>query len=204
MPNPISLQATLELDIHATQLSHRFIVPVYLIRKEKMKFNHRFYVLIVLALVCSILETTRAKEAVDYVDPFTGTGRDGKTFPGAATPGGMVQLSPDTITGGDNGSGYRYYHKTIQGFSMIHMSGVGWYGDLGNFIVMPTLGPLKTLWGETDRPGTGYLSPYSHDTELAQAGYYAVTLDDTKIRAELTAAPHSGILRFTFPKNPAS
>ena len=30
----------------------------------------------------------------------------GKTFPGAATPFGLVQLSPDTVTGGDNGSGY--------------------------------------------------------------------------------------------------
>ncbi|MDB6016280.1 MAG: glycoside hydrolase family 92 protein [Pedosphaera sp.] len=54
------------------------------------------------------------------------------------------------------------------------------YTYLGNFMVMPTLGPLKTWWGETDNPGTGYSSPYSHDTELVQAGYYAVTLSDTK------------------------
>ena len=141
-------------------------------------------------------------EPVDYVDPFIGTGDQGKTFPGAATPGGMVQLSPDTITGGDNGSGYRHYHHTIQGFSFTHMSGVGWYGDLGNFLVMPTAGPLKTFYGETDRPGTGYLSRFSNSTEVAQAGYYAVMLEDYQIRAEATAAPHSGILRFTFPQNP--
>ena len=61
----------------------------------------------------------------------------GKTFPGACTPFGMVQISPDTITGGDNGPGYSYHHKTIEGFSMTHMSGIGWYGDLGNFLVMP-------------------------------------------------------------------
>jgi len=144
------------------------------------------------------------KEAVDYVDPFIGTGHFGKTYPGAATPGGMVQLSPDTITGGDNGSGYRHYHKTIQGFSLTHMSGVGWYGDLGNFMVMPTTGPLKTYYGTTDKPGTGYLSRFSNATEVAQAGYYAVTLEDYSIRAELTAAPHSGILRFTFPENTRS
>jgi predicted alpha-1,2-mannosidase len=145
-----------------------------------------------------------AREAVDYVDPFIGTGSQGKTFPGAATPGGMVQLSPDTVTGGDNGSGYRHYHKTIQGFSFTHMSGVGWYGDLGNFLVMPTTGPLQTWYGETDKPGSGYLSRFSNQTEIAQAGYYAVTLDDYQIRAEATAAPHSGILRFTFPENPQS
>ena len=141
---------------------------------------------------------------MDYVDPFIGTGRNGKTFPGAATPGGMVQLSPDTITGGDNGPGFRYYHKTIQGFSFTHMSGIGWYGDLGNFLVMPTTGPLKTYYGTTDKPGSGYLSSYSHASETAQAGYYAVTLQDYNIRTEVTAAPHSGILRFTFPENPQS
>lgn len=145
-----------------------------------------------------------AGEPVDYVDPFIGTGNQGKTFPGATTPAGMVQLSPDTITGGDNGSGYRHYHHTIQGFSFTHMSGVGWYGDLGNFLVMPTTGPLKTYYGETDHPGTGYLSRFSNSTEVAQAGYYAVTLEDYQIRAEATAAPHSGILRFTFPGNSQS
>lgn len=145
-----------------------------------------------------------AKDPVDYIDPFIGTGQEGKTFPGAATPAGMVQLSPDTITGGDNGSGYRHYHHTIQGFSFTHMSGVGWYGDLGNFLVMPTTGPLKTYYGETDHPGSGYLSRFANASEVAGAGYYAVTLDDYKIRAEASAAPHSGILRFTFPENPQS
>ncbi len=164
------------------------------------------------------------KALVDYINPFIGagstgvpsartvelgldprfTGFHGKTFPGAATPGGMIQLSPDTITGGDNGSGYSYPHTTIQGFSFTHMSGVGAYGDLGNFMVMPTSGPLKTYWGETDHPGSGYLSAYNKASETAQAGYYAVTLDDYKVKAEMTAAPHSGILRFTFSENPLS
>ncbi len=161
---------------------------------------HRF------ALLACLLAATAAaaKEPVDYIDPLIGTGKHGKTFPGAATPAGMVQLSPDTVTGGDNGSGYRYYHKTIQGFSFTHMSGVGWFGDLGNFLVTPTTGPLKTYYGTTDKPGTGYLSSFSHDTETAQAGYYAVTLADSGVRAEMTAAPHSGVLRFTFPENQTS
>ncbi len=41
----------------------------------------------------------------------------GKTFPVATTPFGMVQVSPNTITGGDNGSGYSYEHNTIEGFA---------------------------------------------------------------------------------------
>jgi len=40
----------------------------------------------------------------------------GKTYPGAVAPFGMVQFSPDTITGGDNASGYSYHHNTIEGF----------------------------------------------------------------------------------------
>ena len=154
-----------------------------------------------------------AASPADYVNPFIGAGSmegiyknacHGKNFPGVATPNGMVQLSPDTITGGDNGGGYSYVHTTIQGFSFNHMSGVGWYGDLGNFEVMPTTGPLKTYWGETDKPGTGYLSVLDKSTEVAKAGYYAVTLKDYGVRAEVTAAPHSGILRFTFPQNEKS
>jgi predicted alpha-1,2-mannosidase len=152
-----------------------------------------------------------AKQPVDYVDPMIGavTYRQdtadvhglGKTFPGAATPFGLVQLSPDTFTGGDNGSGYSYEHPTIEGFSFTHMSGVGWYGDLGNFLVTPTVGKLKTNRGDPENPETGYRSRFSHETEVAKAGYYAATLADYGIRAELTAAPHAGILRFTFPEN---
>ncbi len=55
----------------------------------------------------------------------------------------MVQLSPDTVTGGDNGPGYSWEHKTIEGFSFTHMSGIGWYGDFGNFQVMPTTGTIE-------------------------------------------------------------
>jgi len=164
-------------------------------------------------LLIASLTSVRAKDPADYVNPFIGAGSmegtyknsfHGKNFPGAATPQGMVQLSPDTITGGDNGGGYSYIHTTIQGFSFNHMSGVGWYGDLGNFEVMPTTGPLKTWYGETDKPGSGYLSTLDKSTEVAQAGYYAVTLKDYGVRAEMTATPHSGILRFTFPENAAS
>ena len=40
-------------------------------------------------------------EAVDLVRPFVGTQNFGNTFPGAAAPFGMVQVSPDT--GGQGG-----------------------------------------------------------------------------------------------------
>ena len=112
----------------------------------------------------------------------------GKTFPGAASPFGMVQLSPDTITGGDNGPGYSYSHKTIEGFSFTHLSGIGWYGEFGNLQVMPS-----------ER-----ISAFSHDRETAKAGYYSVFLDDCGVKAELTANGDVGVIRFTYPENPAA
>ncbi|WP_432711788.1 GH92 family glycosyl hydrolase, partial [Pedobacter sp.] len=50
----------------------------------------------------------------------------------------------------------------------------------------------------------GYRSRYDKKSEKASAGAYAVFLTDHKIKAEATAAPHSGMLRFTFPSNPTS
>jgi len=144
---------------------------------------------------------------VGEVNPFIGATTEdglGKTFPGAATPFGMVQLSPDTITGGDNGPGYSYNHRSIEGVSFTHMSGIGWYGDLGNLLVMPTTGELVTNSGREVEGIEGYRSPFRHETEVARPGYYAVTLDKYDVRVEAAAAPHSGILRFTFPENKES
>lgn len=166
--------------------------------------------IILTAFLLSCGEGTKrqAAEPVDYVNPFIGASTSvekaginhglGKTFPGAATPSGMVQLSPNTITGGDNGSGYSFEHTSIEGFAFTQMSGVGWGGDLGNFLVMPTIGPMKTNAGTSDS-STGYRSRFT-DQE-ASAGYYKVQLSDYGITAEMTAAPHSGILRFTFPES---
>ena len=159
---------------------------------------------------------TRTIEEVhfsDYVNPFIGASTNteaagayhglGKTFPGATTPFGMVQVSPNTITGGDNGSGYSYEHETIEGFAFTQMSGIGWYGDLGNLLVMPTVGDLRTNSGK-EGGVTGYRSRYDKSSEEAKAGYYKVLLSDYQIQAEATAAPHSGMLRFVFPENKQS
>lgn len=150
----------------------------------------------------------------DYVNPFIGASTSvgaagvyhglGKTFPGATTPYGMVQVSPNTITGGDNGSGYSDEHKTIEGFAFTQMSGVGWFGDLGNFLVMPTTGELHKIAGKEDNSIQGYRSAYDKATEFAKAGYYSVELTDYNIKVESSATPHCGILRFTFPSNEQS
>ncbi len=160
------------------------------------------------------VKTTEKSTPSDYVNPFIGASTSvgaagvyhglGKTFPGATTPYGMVQVNPNTITGGDNSPGYSYEHKTIEGFAFTQMSGVGWFGDLGNFLVMPATGELKIIAGKEDGSISGYRSHYNKETEIATAGYYSTELTDYNIRVEATAAPHSGILKFTFPENKQS
>ncbi|GHV00615.1 hypothetical protein FACS1894159_06690 [Bacteroidia bacterium] len=150
----------------------------------------------------------------DYVNPFIGASINagaagiyhglGKTFPGATTPYGMVQVNPNTICGADNSSGYSSEHQTIEGFVMMQMSGVGWFGELGNFLVMPTTGPLKKIAGKEDGTIAGYRSHYDKQTEQASAGYYRADLTDYQIKVEASATTHCGILRFTFPENELS
>lgn len=166
---------------------------------------------LILALGCASLlrfsmATQTAKDSKDpltSVNVFIGTGQDGHTFPGATTPFGMVQLSPDTQIRYFKQSykwaaGYRYEDKTILGFSHTHFSGTG-HSDLGDFLLQPISGEVKLEPGEIDQPHSGYRSRFNHNTETAEPGYYAVSLEDYGIRAELTASPRVGVHRYTFP-----
>ncbi|MEG2061179.1 MAG: GH92 family glycosyl hydrolase [Alistipes sp.] len=162
------------------------------------------------AVSCQREPRTSESSPAEWVNPFIGASTStaaagvyhglGKTFPGATTPFGMVQVSPNTISGGDNSSGYSYEHKTIEGFAFTQMSGVGWFGEFGNLLVMPTTGALHTIAGREDGSIKGWRSHYDKATERAQAGWYRVHLTDYDITAESSATPHCGILRFTYPK----
>ncbi|RYY61559.1 MAG: glycoside hydrolase family 92 protein [Chitinophagaceae bacterium] len=153
----------------------------------------------------------RNKSAAEYVNPIIGTQRMGHTYPGATYPFGMVQLSPDTDTipyavdGKYNPdvykycAGYQYDDKTIVGFSHTHFSGTG-HSDLGDFLLMPTAGPLQMNPGTSTDPKGGFRSAFSHNSEETQAGYYKVKLDDDDITAELTSTARVGIHKYSFPK----
>jgi predicted alpha-1,2-mannosidase len=149
-------------------------------------------------------EVGRDIDLARYVNPFVGTKNMGHTYPGATTPFGMVQLSPETDIQpmfNDDGSynrdtyrycsGYQYGDSTIIGFSHTHFSGTG-HSDLGDFLIMPVV----------DEPGLEpdeYRSGFSHDNEHAEPGYYSVSLDDHGILAELTVSDRVGYHRYTFP-----
>ena len=122
-----------------------------------------------------------------------GTDWVGNTYPGAATPFGMVQLSPDNgIPGWDRIAGYYYPDSTIAGFSHTHLSGTG-AGDMYDISFMPTIAPVLTA-----EPPLGVHAKFSHDQEKAHAGYYSVLLQPYNIRVELTATPRVGVQRYTF------
>ncbi|WP_143304613.1 GH92 family glycosyl hydrolase [Chitinophaga vietnamensis] len=166
---------------------------------------------VLLPVLLFALHAASAQENVlQYVKPITGTQRMGHTYPGATVPFGMVQLSPDTDTipyemnGKYNPdvykycAGYQYEDKTIVGFSHTHFSGTG-HSDLGDFLIMPTVGKLQLNPGTADHPENGYRSVFSHSTEVAEPGYYKVKLEDDNILAELTASNRVGFHQYTFP-----
>lgn len=131
---------------------------------------------------------SQPEHLTDLVNPFIGTEEDGNTYPGAAVPFGMTQMSPDT----GHMTGYSYKDKKIRGFSPVHISGVG-CGLGGDLPTLPTIGEVD----ETDN--TRYAAGFSHDDEKASPGYYRVGLK-SGITAELSATKRTGAQRYTFPR----
>jgi predicted alpha-1,2-mannosidase len=133
------------------------------------------------------------QEPAAYVDPFIGTDAHGHTYPGAATPFGMVQLSPQTrLDGWDGCSGYHYTDSILYGFAHTALNGTG-VSDYGDILLMPVVGEPKFL-------NTEYRSPFKKENEHAEAGYYKVFLDKPEVLAEMTATTRVGYHRYTFTK----
>ncbi len=156
--------------------------------------------LFALALIGSLDDATPADsdpagsgpDLAALVRPFAGT-ESGGVFPGAATPFGMVQYSPNTV--GAGGGGYRYSHPRTWGFGTTHLSGTG-CPAMGDVVSLPTVGAVRT------DDATKQATTFSHKSEQASPGYYAVTLNHSGIRAELSATTRTGWARFSYPSTP--
>ncbi|HJN64378.1 MAG TPA: GH92 family glycosyl hydrolase [Flavobacteriales bacterium] len=161
-----------------------------------------FYLLLILLIACNAEQKDSTKNYISYVNPMVGTKNMGHTFPGATTPFGMVQLSPTTNIQPlfkDKKynketyrycSGYQFEDTLIYGFAHTHFSGTG-HSDLGDFLLMPTTGELKL---------NDIQSAFSHENEVAEAGYYSVKLDEYDIFTELTSSDRVGFHKYTFPE----
>ena len=162
-------------------------------------------------ILLAMMTATAQRDYTQYVNPMIGTNGMGHTFPGACYPFGGVQVSPDTdtIPHNINGkyqpgvydycAGYQYRDSTIVGFSHTHFSGTG-HSDMGDILLMPFTGEVQLNPGTADNPDGGYRSRFSHATEKASPGYYEVRLSDDDILVQLTATPHCGIHKYTFPQ----
>jgi putative alpha-1,2-mannosidase len=104
------------------------------------------------------------------VNPLIGTAGGVNALPGPDMPFGMIQWSPDTSPSRPDGGGYSYSASSLSGFSLPHLSGPG-CGAYGDVPILPTVGAIGSS------PGSATES-FSHATETAQVGYYAVTLGD--------------------------
>lgn len=166
--------------------------------------------ILLLPLVGVACNAFAQENLTQYVNPLIGTNKMGHTYPGATVPFGAVQLSPetDTLPYEVNGkynkdvykycAGYQYADKTIVGFAHTHFSGTG-HSDLGDFLIMPTVGRLQLNPGTAGNPASGFRSGFSHVNETAQPAYYKVKLDKYNILAELTATTRTGFHQYTFP-----
>ncbi|HEX6711900.1 MAG TPA: GH92 family glycosyl hydrolase [Thermoleophilaceae bacterium] len=138
-----------------------------------------------------------AADPASYVRPLSGTLGSGFPMVGASVPFGLIQPGPDTgMADGSqdpvNYCGYAFQDPTIRGFSLTHFDGAG-IMIAGDVPFMPTTGEASTDAQQN-------ASPYEHATEVAEPGYYAVTLAKYDTRVELTSALRTSMARITFPQ----
>lgn len=117
----------------------------------------------------------------------------GQTLPAVLEPNGMNFWVAQTRDSEKKCSAPYYYKDTqIQGFRNSHWIVGGCTQDYGSMTLMPVAGALKCLADER-------ASGFAHDEEVSTPAYYAVTLRDYGIRAEMTGRSRSGIFRFAYP-----
>ncbi|GHJ42724.1 hypothetical protein Cs7R123_00660 [Catellatospora sp. TT07R-123] len=140
------------------------------------------------------------------VNTLVGTSNSGETLPGATTPFGMVQWSPENTGGNQTRTvepgGYSYNVTRTRGFSLTHLSGTGCAGASGDIPFMPYVGTVGSS-PSADSTDATYASNFSHSNETATAGYYRVLLG-SGVDTELTATTRTGSGKFTYPAGTAS
>lgn len=157
-----------------------------------------------LALICAattalaVVACGGSGDYVSKVDPYIGSGGHGHVFVGANVPNGMIQVGPQNIhKGWDWCSGYHYSDSIVIGFTHTHLSGTG-CADLGDILLMPYTGDVRTSRGSQEDISGSCSSYYSHDNETVRPGYYSLTMDNG-IGVELTATERVALHRYTYP-----
>jgi predicted alpha-1,2-mannosidase len=105
----------------------------------------------------------------------------------------MVQWSPDNVAG-TGGASYDYGENFITHFSLTNFSGRGCPSEQ-DISFMPIVGKLQT----TPADEASYQSTFSHQSEQASPGYYAVRLGTPHTLVQLSVTARTGFGRFTYP-----
>src|SRR5689334_13135188 len=159
---------------------------------------HRFKSIVFVGCFVLFHSFSFAQHYTDFVNPYIGTAGHAHVFLGANVPFGAVQLGPDNIfRGWDWCSGYNYTDSIIKGFSHTHLSGTG-MPDLGDVLLMPFNGEIKTGDVKPETPKAGPSSRFYHAEEVVKPGYYQVNLHDYKIQVQLTATERVGFHQYNF------
>lgn len=139
--------------------------------------------------IAAMVSCTKSQDLSDLVYPQMDSAHSRWAFfASACRPFGMVALSPDTDEGDDWISGYRYNSPSIQGFSHIHC----W--QISGVSVMP----VTFDEGACDELFSDCSSPFSHEGEVAKAGYHKLFLDRYGIQVELTSTARTGFHKYDF------
>ena len=159
---------------------------------------------LILTAAAMSVGVVKSEDFARWVDPFVGTVGNGNCFPGPCRPFGMVQPSPDTGTKVTCG-GYKFTDTTIRGFSQTHLNGTG-RPAMGDISILPFfstgLTGLTGLSGDAPpdfRNPVNLVNPVKKETEVAEIGYYAVTLENG-VKCEATATERVAVWRFTWPE----
>jgi predicted alpha-1,2-mannosidase len=125
----------------------------------------------------------------------------GNTFPGASLPFGMIQWSPDTVSGSrpHYAASYIYSDHQIRGFSLNHLSGPG-CPAFGDVPIMPVATGVKISPAADPQ---AYVANFSHSGEEASPGYYAVKLG-SGVTVQTAVTNRSGLGVFGFPASTQS
>lgn len=145
---------------------------------------------------------TPPRSVLRYIDPLIGTTNGGHVFPGATLPYGMAKPVADSANKDENAAGYVEDMSFISGFSHLHDSGTGGRPSMGQFPLFVHPGcadddVAKCKFGAHSRPVMRW--PLS---SKAKPGYFSIRLKNS-VAAEMTAAEHTALYRFSFPDRDA-
>lgn len=176
----------------------------------EVRLYSALYIFFIVGFCVACSEKMMEEKRLLYVDTRIGTASSrthtagmfgknteeyGQTLPAVLEPNGMNFWTPQTRdTEKKCIAPYYYADSLLQGFRNSHWIVGGCTQDYGSMTLMPLFGRLRCI-------PEARATSFSHQTEQATPAYYAVSLPDEALTAEMTARSRSSIFRFTYQKS---